>query len=191
MKKGTPAEEVKRRLQKAMERSTPEAIAAVVDEDEEGPAFVDTQPELADEIGVDKRSIIRWSREGGAPRKVKGKYDVQAWKRWMADTGKESSTPAEPASPMKAELELRKLTAQCERLEMENKIKLGQFHTNDDCKLWVGKAMTAVRTILLSMPSKMAPVVEMRSKEECEPLLRDAIDEALIAIHEKEWPSSK
>jgi hypothetical protein len=181
---------VEKRLHKAKSAATPEAIAAVADE-EEGPLFVDTQHELADELGLDRRSIIRWTREGGAPRKVKGKYDVAAWRTWMADSGKASSTPSEPPSPMKSELELRKLTAQCERLELENNIRMGLYHTNDDCKLWVGKAMTAVRTVLLSIPAKMAPVVEMRPKEECESLLRDAVDEALISIHEKEWPAVK
>jgi hypothetical protein len=176
---------VQKRLHKAKAEASPEAIAAVSD-DEEGPIFVETQQELADELEIDRRSVIRWSREGGAPRKVKGKYDVAAWRTWMADTGKTSSLPAEPPSPMKAELELRKLKAQCERLELENNIRLGQYHLNSDCQLWVGKAMTAVRTILLALPSKMAPVVEMRPKEECEPLLRDAIDEALISIHEKD-----
>ncbi len=86
---------------------------------------------------------------------------------------------------------MRKLTAVCERLELEHQIRLGQYHLNTDCALWVGKAMTAVRTLLLAIPSKMAPTIEMRSKEECERLLREAIDEALISIHEKEWPSAK
>jgi hypothetical protein len=189
-KASTEKAAIEARLHKAKTTAAPDALAAVAEE-EDGPAFADTQVELADLLGLDRRSIIRWSREGGAPRKVKGKYDVGAWRTWMEDTGKATSTPAEPPSPMKAELELRKLKAQCERLELENNIRMGQYHLNTDCQLWVGKAMTAVRTILLSLPAKMAPVVEMRPKEECEPLLRDAIDEALISIHEKEWPTTK
>ncbi len=191
MKKTNEKDEVQKRLRKALATAKPEDIKAVAGDDDEDDPFVESQQALADELEVDRRSIIRWSREGGAPRKVKGKYDVAAWKRWMEDAGKLSSHSAAPPSPMKAELEIRKLKLQCDRLESENKIRMGQYHLNTDCQLWVGKAMTSVRTVLLSLPSKMAPVVEMRSKEECEPLLRDAIDEALISIHEKEWPTSK
>ena len=107
----------------------------------------------------------------------------------MIETGKRAATKGD--TPIKYELEVRKLTAVCSRLELEHQIRLGQYHLNTDCQLWVGKAMTAVRTLLLAIPSKMAPTIEMRSKEECEKLLREAIDEALVAIHEKEWPSAK
>lgn len=162
------------------------------EEDEDSELFVDTQQDLADELGIARETVSRWTHEVGCPRKRKGKYNVVEWKTWMKDTGKSSSLGgAEPPSPMKSELEIRKLTAVCERLELDQKIRLGQYHTNDDCKLWVSKAMTAVRTIMLSLPSKMAPVVEMRPKEEIELLLREAVDEALIAIHEKEWPTSR
>lgn len=179
-----------------MEKSTipPEELAKITgdDEDEDSELFVDTQQDLADELGIARETVVRWSREAGAPRRRKGRYNVVEWKTWMRDTGKASSLGGgEPPSPMKSELEIRKLTAVCERLELEQKIRLGQYHTNDDCKLWVSKAMTAVRTIMLAIPSKMAPVVEMRPKEEIELLLREAVDEALIAIHEKEWPTSK
>lgn len=165
-------------------------IAAMTGEEDEDDLFVETQQDLADELEVARETVVRWGKEPGAPRRRKGKYNVVEWKTWMADTGKSGGAP-EPPSPMKSELEIRKLTAVCERLELEQKIRLGQYHTNDDCKLWVSKAMTAVRTILLALPSKMAPVVEMRPKEDVELLLRESIDEALISIHEKEWPSAK
>jgi hypothetical protein len=188
-KKGsTEKEAVNQRLKKAMAGSkVPNAELAEMTGEED--VDVETQQDLADELGVARETVVRWMKEPGAPRRKKGKYNVAVFRAWMADTGKGATT--EPPSPMKAELEIRKLTAVCERLELEQRIRLGQYHTNDDCKLWVSKAMTAVRTILLALPSKMAPVVEMRAKEECELLLREAIDEALISIHEKEWPTSK
>lgn len=177
---------VRKRLSKAMAGSSSEEIAKVTEE--EGPVWVETQNDLADELGATRRSIIRWLKEG-MPGRKRGKYNVVECRAWAKSSGKTSGVEA--ASPMKVELEVRKLTAQCEALELAQQIKLGQYHLNDDCKLWVGKAMTAVRTILLSLPSKMAPVIEMRPKEECETLLRDAIDEALIVIHEREWPTAK
>jgi phage terminase Nu1 subunit (DNA packaging protein) len=189
MKKGsTEKSALDKRLRKAVEASSPEDLKEVTGGEEE--IFVDSQQDLGDELGVDRRTIIRWGREG-APRRHRGKYNVAEWKTWMAATGKSSAATAEPPSPAKYELEVRKLTAQCEALELAQSIKMGQYHLNDDCKLWVGKAMTAVRTLLLSIPSKMAPALEMRPKEEIEPMLRDAVDEALVSIHEKEWPTSK
>lgn len=193
-KEATEKAAVRKRLRKAMASTkvpAAELAAMTGDEgDEDGEAYVETQQDLADAVGVARETIVRWMKEPGAPRRKKGKYNVVEFRTWMTETGKSSSI-AEAPSPMKAELEIRKLTAVCERLELEQKIRLGQYHTNDDCKLWVSKAMTAVRTILLALPSKMAPVVEMRPKEEVEMLLREAIDEALISIHEKEWPTSK
>jgi hypothetical protein len=190
-KEATEKTALRKRLSKAIAASDTPAAEVAELEGEEGEAFVDSQQELADELKIDRRSVIRWSREGGAPRKVRGRYDVGAWRDWMEETGKATSLPTEAPSPMKYDLEIRKLTAICEKLELDQKIRLGQYHLNDDCTLWVGKAMTAVRTMLLSLPSKMAPVVEMRPKEECETLLREAIDEALISIHSKEWPTTK
>lgn len=191
-KKGsTEREEARKRLTKAMATSEmPEAeLAKLTGEEESEEVWVKTQQYLADALGVDRRSLIRWASEPGTPRKFKGKYNVVAWREWMIETGKRAAK--EESTPIKYELEVRKLTAVCERLELEHQIKLGQYHLNTDCQLWVGKAMTAVRTLLLAIPSKMAPTIEMRPKEECEALLREAIDEALISIHEKEWPSSK
>lgn len=189
----TKKDEVRKRLSKAMATSEMKdaELAKITGEEEDGAVWAETQQDLADELEIDRRSVIRWSKEPGFPRKHKGKYNIPACRQWMTDNGKSSTLGAEPASPMKYELELRKLTAVCERLELEHAIKLGQYHLNTDCQLWVGKAMTAVRTILLALPSKMAPVLEMRPKEDCEALIREAIDEALIAIHEKEWPSSR
>lgn len=191
-KEATAKEKVRTRLRKAMAGSKVPAaeIAAMTGEEDEDDLFVETQQDLADELEVARETVVRWGKEPGAPRRRKGKYNVVEWRTWMSDTGK-SGGPAEAPSPLKSELEIRKLTAVCERLELEQKIRLGQYHTNDDCTLWVSKAMTSVRTILLALPSKMAPVVEMRPKEEVEGLLREAIDEALISIHEKDWPSSR
>lgn len=187
--KKTTKEAVAKRLKKALVGAAPEEIEAVTGEED---LLVDTQQDLADELEVARETLVRWGKESGAPRRRKGKYSVALWKSWMADNGKGTgAAAAETSSPLKYELEVRKLTAQCEALELQQAIKMGQYHLNDDCKLWVGKAMTAVRTLVLSIPSKMAPTLEMRSKEEIEPLLREAVDEALIAIHEKEWPTSK
>lgn len=184
-------EDVQKRLSKALAAGKiPEAELSKLTGMEEGEeVFCESQQDLADELGVDRITIINWKKLG-APRRKRGKYNVAEWKAWMAASGKKSSAVESP-SPAKYELEIRKLTAVCERLELEHAIRLNQYHLNDDCKLWVGKAMTSVRTIMLSLPAKMAPAIEMRPKEECEALLRDAVDEALIAIHEKEWPTSK
>lgn len=188
-KASTGKEAVKRRLEKAMAGAGPEEIKAITGEED---LLVDTQQDLADELEVARETLVRWGKEAGAPRRRKGKYSVALWRSWMADKGKVSGAgAAETSSPLKYELEVRKLTAQCEQLELQQAIKMAQYHLNDDCKLWVGKAMTAVRTLILSIPSKMAPTLEMRSKEEIEPLLREAVDEALVSIHEKEWPTSK
>jgi hypothetical protein len=185
----TMSDKLQSRLKKAMAGSSKGELAKLTDS-EEDELYVTTQTELAVELGIARETVNKWMREPGAPRRRKGQHNVVAWKAWMEETGKSSSLGVEP-SPMKHELEIRKLTAVCERLELEQKIRLGQYHTNDDCTLWVSKAMTAVRTILLALPSKMAPVVEMRPKEEIELMLRDAIDEALISVHEKEWPTAK
>jgi hypothetical protein len=188
----TKADAARKRLDKAMAVSgMKEAdLAKLTGEEEEGRVWAENQGDLADSLGVDRRSIVRWYKEPGAPRKTRGKYNIPAWREWMDSTGKRGAA-SEPVVPAKYELEVRKLTAVCERLELEHAIRLGQYHLNTDCQLWVGKAMTAVRTLLLAIPSKMAPTLEMRPKEEIEGFLRDAIDEALVSIHEKEWPSSK
>jgi hypothetical protein len=185
----TMSDKLQKRLKKAMAGSPKGELAKLTDSDEDE-LYVTTQQDLAIELGVARETVGKWMREPGAPRRHRGRHNVVAWKAWMEETEKSSSLGVAP-SPMKHELEVRKLTAVCERLELEQKIRLGQYHTNDDCTLWVSKAMTSVRTILLALPSKMAPVVEMRPKEEIELLLREAIDEALISVHEREWPSTR
>jgi hypothetical protein len=47
------------------------------------------QVELAEALGVDRKTIQRWSKEADCPgHEPNGNYNIQRWRKWAADHGK-------------------------------------------------------------------------------------------------------
>lgn len=50
--------------------------------------FAKNQVQLADALGVDRKTINRWLKEEGNPgAKADGRYDVAAWREWARENG--------------------------------------------------------------------------------------------------------
>jgi hypothetical protein len=145
------------------------------------PRFAKNQTELATIFKVDRKTIQRWRKEPGFPKSLaNGRWDVHALHVWCK-ANKKTNIVDEPSLH---ELKVRQLQLMCDKLEFELNAKKGEFSSNDDVKRWVGEMIMEAKTILLAMPSKLAPVVIGLTPAEAEVRLKDTVDEILTRLHE-------
>ena len=81
------------------------------------------------------------------------------------------------------DLKIRQLKLICEKLEHELAVKREEFTENALVERWVASMIQEAKTILLAIPSKLAPVMAGLEPAEVEDRLKEAIDEALAQLH--------
>ena len=150
--------------------------------------FVPSQTALAAAIGVSREAIRLWKREPGNPGLTKDRrYDVAAWDEWASKRGDQGNVAGEK----KADWEIKRLKIMCERLQFEMEITKGNYSLNSDIERWVSDVVTNMKSLLLQMPSKLAPqVVALEDPAEAEAMIRKEIDDALTKLHEGSWDKS-
>lgn len=140
------------------------------------PKFAKNQTELAKIFKVDRKTIQRWRKEEDFPKpSSSGKWDVQATRSWIKKNQRHDAEEIEDLHDLK----VRQLKLICEKLEHEISVKRGDYTLNDDVKRWVASMIQESKTVLLSIPSSLAPIVAGLEPAEAEIRLREAIDEAL------------
>jgi phage terminase Nu1 subunit (DNA packaging protein) len=140
------------------------------------PKFAKNQTELAKIFKVDRKTIQRWRKEEGFPKpSSSGKWDVQATRSWIKANQRHDAEEIEDLHDLK----VRQLKLICEKLEHEIMVKRGDYTPNDDVKRWVASMIQETKTVLLAIPSSMAPIVAGLEPADAEIRLRESIDEAL------------
>ena len=143
--------------------------------------YAKNQTELAEFLGVDRKTIQRWRKEEYFPKAMAdGRYDVIAVRDWRERTRNSSSTSAEDLS--KAEGEARRVWLQVEKLEHEIEISKGQFITIEQAQTDVSSMCSRARAILLAIPDTLAPLVIGKTATQAQQLIRKEIDNALAQI---------
>lgn len=146
------------------------------------PRFAKNQVELAKIFKVDRKTIQRWRKEPGFPKSLSnGKWDVHATKSWIKANQRHDAEETEDLHDLK----IRQLKLICEKLEHEISVKRGDYTLNDDVKRWVASMIQESKTVLLSIPSSVAPIVVGLDPAEAELKLREAIDDALRHLSER------
>jgi phage terminase Nu1 subunit (DNA packaging protein) len=143
------------------------------------PRYVKNQTELASIFKVDRKTVQRWRKEPGFPKPISnGKWDVHATRVWVK--ANQRSDPEEEEDLH--DLKIRQLKLICEKLEHELQVKRGDYTLNSEVKRQVSAMVHESKTVLLSIPAKIAPIVAGLEPAECEIRVREAIDEALVHL---------
>lgn len=143
--------------------------------------FAKNQTELADLLGVDRKTIQRWRKEENFPKpQADGRWDILLVRDWREKT--RTSQSAEPEDLSKAEGEARRIWLQVEKLEHEIEVAKGNFITIEDAQQSVREMCQIARTILLAIPDTLAPLVIGKTAPEAHKLIRSEIDNALNQI---------
>lgn len=143
--------------------------------------YAKNQTELAEFLGVDRKTIQRWRKEENFPQVMAdGRYDVLAVRDWRERSRNSNSTSAEDLS--KAEGEARRVWLQVEKLEHDIEITKGQFITIEQAQSDVSQMCARARGILLAIPDTLAPLVIGKTATQAQQLIRKEIDNALTQI---------
>lgn len=143
--------------------------------------YAKNQTELADFMGVDRKTIQRWKKENNFPTPMAdGRWDVVAVRNWRENTRNSSDVSEEDMS--KAEGEARRVWLQVEKLEHEIEVSKGNYITIEEAKAEVGRMCSIARGILLAIPDTIAPLIIGLSAIEAQEKLRKEIDHALEQI---------
>lgn len=143
--------------------------------------YAKNQTELAEFLGVDRKTIQRWRKENNFPTAMAdGRWDVVAVRNWRENTRNSSDVSEEDMS--KAEGEARRVWLQVEKLEHEIEVSKGNYITLEEAKAEVSRMCSIARGILLSIPDTVAPLIIGLTAVEAQEKLRAEIDHALKQI---------
>jgi len=143
--------------------------------------YAKNQTELAEFLGVDRKTIQRWRKENNFPTAMSdGRWDVIAVRNWRENTRSSTDVSAEDMS--KAEGEARRVWLQVEKLEHEIEVSKGNFITVEEAKAEISKMCSIARGILLAIPDTVAPLIIGMSAVNAQEKLRKEIDHALEQI---------
>lgn len=168
---------------KTLSNSELAIITAVADgkPTETARAWAKDQVELATLLGVERKTIQRWRKEGAPKAESDGRLNVEAWRAWMKANGKKGSE--DDKTPSKVQLEAKRLLLMNEKLEHEISILKGDYTRNSDVEADVRAMVLEAKKILLAMPAALAPQVVGLSVPEAEKRIRAAIDDSLEQLH--------
>jgi hypothetical protein len=145
----------------------------------EGPlGFAPNQVELAQALGVNRRTIQRWSRLDGCPgARSDGRYPIDEWRSWARTNGLRVSEVLD-AGELKAE----QLALQNEKLRHEIAVLRRVYVPARDVELLGARLGAAVRKVVTSL-HLLAPSVAGMTVLEAEVLLKDKEDEIVAQLH--------
>lgn len=160
-------------------------IQALADGDDatKAKAWASDQVELAEILGVTRKTIARWRAKGAPPAVANGRWDVVAWRAWMKQNGKISGEGPEDTGPSRSQLEARKILLMNEKLEVEIGILRSEYIKLTDAENHVRGMVIEARKVLEQGPSALAPQVVGLTSPEAEKRLRDWVDDVCRQLH--------
>lgn len=138
------------------------------------PGVVRTQAEVAQALGVDKRTIERWAGQG-MPVTSEGNYDLMDIKAWRM-TRQRYKNLGETEKD-KWDIEYRKNKALLMKIEYEKTV--GQFISREEVEEGRIARIIAVKRSFLALPTRLAGVLAMKEPREIESILYESICEII------------
>ncbi len=146
-----------------------------------GIEFAQSAVELADLLGIDRRTISRWRKiEGNPGVQPDGRYHVPSWRAFKVSRQGEDGEPAEEFSPTR--LRARQVLLQNQKLEIQIAVLKREFMPVAEIEKWGGELGAAIRKVV-SQIHLCAPSVVGVSVAEAEARLKEIEDEILAQLH--------
>lgn len=146
---------------------------AEVDE-EKSPRWAKNKVELANALGVNRKSIDRWWQEQGHPEPASdGRHDVEAWKEWAAEHGHKFDD-----APSLQTLKARALHAQIAILEQKLAIQRREFVSVSEVESIGASLGAAIRKVVTGLHLQ-APNLAGTTVEEAEKVLIEIEDDLI------------
>lgn len=149
--------------------------------------FAKNQVELADAIGVDRKTIQRWRKDPTFPKpRSDNRYSIKEVVEWKEENG---STAGNLVT--KESAQVRSIMLQNEKLEIQVGILRGEYTPNVDIDQQVSEMVQQAKRELLALPASLAPQVIGQTVAEAEKIIKQSIVEALKSLHENSWQDGK
>ncbi len=147
----------------------------------ESKTYAADQSELAEALGVNRKTIQRWLKRDESPgTKPNGRYEIAAWRAFLQGKGSIAGEDESPESQTK--LRARQLLLQNQMLEEKLAVLRRDYVPAVDVEKWGGELGAAIRKIVTQI-HLAAPSVVGVSVPEAEARLKDAEDEILQQLH--------
>ena len=145
--------------------------------------YAKNQSELADVIGINRKTIQRWRKDPTFPKpKPDGRYSIREVVVWKEENGARAGD-----LHSKESVQVKSLILQNEKLEIQVGILKGEYTPNVDIDQQVSEMVQQAKRELLTLPSSLAPQVVGQSIAEAEKIIKQSIVDALKSLHEHEW----
>lgn len=148
--------------------------------DGKGKAWAKNQVELAEVLGVDRKTIQRWRKVGGNPGKQSdGRYNIPAWKEFARLRGHALD---DDGGLNQTSLKARQILLQNMKLEFEISILRKEHVSVVDVEKWGGELGAAIRKVVMQL-RKLAPTLTGLTAPEIEKRLLDAELSVMQQLH--------
>ena len=149
--------------------------------------YAKNQSELADAIGVDRKTIQRWKKDPTFPKsKPDGRFLIADVIEWKDAMGKQAGDLTSKESA-----QVKSILLQNEKLEIQLGILKGDYTPNEDIDAFVSEVVQNAKRELLALPASLAPQVVGQSIANAEKIIKQSIADALKALHEQKWHDGK
>ena len=192
-------DELQRRVAdgKRLTKAEREMLRQLADDEADEPAapadpvpvgFAKNYVELANVLGVHRRTLQAWRKLVGCPApRPDGRLLISEWQEFMAT---KDQTAASSGPQDSEELKARKLLAEVEERELKVAIRRGEYVQIDEvAREWTTRAGKAVSLLRNKFESELPPILAGMQAAEIQAEARKAIDEVLTILHESEAPT--
>lgn len=148
-----------------------------------GGAYVKNQTELADAIGVDRKTIWRWKKHETFPKaRPDGRYSVQEVVQWRDENGETAGDLISKESEQVKSIQLHN-----EKLAIQIGILKGDYTPNSELTQQITEMVISAKRQLLTLPSSLAPQVIGQDIAQAEKIIKSAILDALKNLSENKY----
>lgn len=171
VRKGQPLTQAERQLIKA--RSSGDVDMNITE--------ASTVVELADALGVSRRSISNWRKLEGSPTAAaNGSHDVVEWRNFMLSRQLKSE-----AGDNEETLRYRKLAAEVEERELRLALRRGEVISRESVRQsWLERAGRVSSIMRAKFEKELPPILIGLEAPDIAEKLSEALDEILAELHE-------